>query len=64
MSERVFGIRFLEPGGRKITVDPDLGGLEYVKGSLPTPHGVIKIETDRSGKVKLDVPGDIEVCGR
>ncbi len=61
LSERVFGIKFLEPGGGKVSIKPDLGDLEFVSGSYPTPHGAIHIEADKSGKLKLDVPQGIEV---
>lgn len=61
LSERILGIKFLVPGGRQFTVSPDLGDLEYVKGSLPTPYGVITVEADRSGKIKVEHPGEISL---
>lgn len=56
MSERILGIKFLAPGGRHIAVKPDLGDLEYVRGAIPTPHGNITVEADKSGKLKVDAP--------
>ena len=59
LSERVLGIRFLEPGGKTIAVKPDLGDLDYVRGTFPTPQGVIRVEADRKGGVKVDLPPGI-----
>ncbi len=61
LSERVLGVRFLTPGGNRISVKPDLGGLEYVRGTLPSPHGVIRVEADVSGRVDLELPDGIEL---
>ena len=61
MSERVLGIKFLSPGGKVISVKPDLGDLDYVKGSIPIPGGKITVEADRSGKFKVDAPTGTEI---
>ena len=62
MSERVLGITILEPGGKKILVKPDLGGLEYVCGELPIGQAVVKVEADASGRLEISAPSSIEVC--
>lgn len=61
LSERVLGIEFLEPGGKKISVKPDLGDLEYVSGTYPTPFGGISVTAERSGKMEIDAPSEIEI---
>ena len=61
LSERVLGIRFLEPGGKKVAIQPDLGDLEYASVSYPTRYGNIRVETDRSGKKKIDAPAEVEI---
>ena len=50
------GIRPLEPGFKKFTVDPQPAGLEYFKLKTPTPHGAIELEFSGSGKYTLTVP--------
>ena len=55
LSERVLGVRFLAPGGRRVSVRPDLGDLAYVRGTVPTPHGLITVEADSKG-FRCDVP--------
>ena len=57
LSERVLGVRFAAPG--KVVIKPDLGGLEYVKGTVPAPGGVITIEADKTG-FKYTLPDGIE----
>lgn len=61
LSERVLGIRFLEPGGRRIAVCPDLGGLEYVSGVYPTPCGPVTVEAEASGRVRIGADSRIEI---
>ena len=53
LSERVLGVRFIEPG--KVAVTPDIGDLEYVRGTVPVPQGVIFVEADKNG-FKCDLP--------
>ena len=45
LSQRVLGIKFVSPG--KVEIQPDLGDLEYVEGSVPTPNGVITVKADK-----------------
>lgn len=64
LSERVLGIRFLEPGGRRIAVEPDLGGLEYVEGTVPTAFGPVKVTADASGRIEIDASQEIEFTNK
>ncbi|MCT4646972.1 MAG: hypothetical protein N4A74_18425 [Carboxylicivirga sp.] len=65
LSQHVLGVSILEPGCRKVKIDPHLVDLQWVKGSFPTPLGAIKIEHKRlaNGKVetKVDAPKGIKV---
>ncbi len=61
LSERILGVKFLTPGGSRISVRPDLGDLEYVKGTFPTPRGLLHVEADRSGKVTAEAPAGVEI---
>ncbi|MCT4588143.1 MAG: hypothetical protein N4A71_10005 [Carboxylicivirga sp.] len=65
LSQHVLGVSILEPGCRKVKIDPHLGDLKWVKGSFPTPLGAIKIEHKRlaNGKVetKVEAPKGIKV---
>jgi len=61
MSDRLLGVKILEPGGSKISVTPDTAGLEYVRGTVPTARGIITVEADKNGKFKVDVPDGIKI---
>ncbi len=62
LAERVLGIQILEPGCKKVSVIPDLGKLEWAKGTYPTPYGIIHVEAKREGDriiSKVDAPKEI-----
>ena len=61
LSERVLGVKFLEPGGRKIALAPELCGLEFAEGSVPTAYGPVRVSADSSGKVAADAPDGVEI---
>lgn len=54
LTRYVLGINVLEPGCKKIRIEPFLGDLEWVKGTFPTPYGVVQVEhrKDTSGRIK------------
>lgn len=65
LSAHVLGIEPVGVGFDKIRVRPHLGRLEWAEGSVPTPHGVIKVSV-RKGKggkpvTKLSLPEGIEI---
>ncbi|HTE20445.1 MAG TPA: alpha-L-rhamnosidase C-terminal domain-containing protein [Armatimonadota bacterium] len=63
LTEHVLGLTPATAGFGKITLRPHLGNLEYASGTLPTPHGVLKVrhEKRRDGKVetKIDAPREL-----
>ncbi len=64
LSRYVLGVEILEPGCRKVKINPNLGKLMYAKGKYPTPFGEIEIEHKKeNGKVtsKVTAPKEIEV---
>ena len=61
LSERLLGVRFLEPGGAKVSVTPQDGGLEYVKGTFPTPKGIITVEKTGQDRWRIDAPNGVEI---
>lgn len=53
----VLGITPAEPGFGKVRVDPHLGGLDWARGAVPSPAGLIEIEvTGDSVNVRSPVP--------
>lgn len=65
LSKYVLGVNVLEPGCKEIMIDPHLGDLNWVKGTFPTPYGVIEIEHKKSGDGKIETtykaPKEVEI---
>ena len=53
LSQHVLGVEVLEPGCRKVRIEPHLGDLEWVEGSFPTPYGEIVISHHRVADDKV-----------
>ncbi len=60
LSENVLGIKILEPGCKKVKIEPHLGDLEWAKGTYPTPYGDIYVshvkKTDGTIESQVEVP--------
>lgn len=64
LSEYLLGVEILEPGCTKVKISPKLGDLNWVKGTYPTPYGIIRISATRNGDkivTKVEVPDEIEL---
>jgi hypothetical protein len=62
--KHILGVNILEAGCKKIKISPNLCDLEWVKGTFPTPYGVVEIEHRMvDGKVvtKVNAPEGIEI---
>ena len=61
----VLGVKPLEPGFARVCVRPQLGGLRYAKGAVPTPRGLLRVEAEHqpggSVNVKIDAPEGVAV---
>lgn len=47
--EELLGLKIDEAGFKKISIKPDLCGLDYIRAEIPSPEGLIKIKVDRDG---------------
>jgi len=65
LSQHVLGITILEPGCKKVKIEPHLGDLKWVEGSYPTPLGVIWVrhekQADGSIKSEIKAPKGIKI---
>lgn len=64
LAEDVLGINILSPGCKEISITPNLGNLEWAKGTYPTPFGIISVEVKRVEEgidIKMNVPKEITV---
>jgi alpha-L-rhamnosidase len=53
LTQYVLGINVIEPGCKKIKIEPHLGDLKWAEGTFPTPYGVVTVQhkKNENGKV-------------
>ncbi len=56
LTENILGVTPLEPGYGTVDIHPDLLDLAWAYGTVPTPHGLIKINVDKKRGIILDLP--------
>ena len=49
LSRRVLGVAPAAPGFASVALSPDLAGLDYAEGVVPTPHGDVETRLERDG---------------
>ena len=62
LSENALGIKFLDVGGKKIKIEPDLMGLKKVEGAYPTPYGLVEVlhkQTESGVVSKVKIPNGV-----
>ncbi|AKJ65682.1 alpha-L-rhamnosidase C-terminal domain-containing protein [Kiritimatiella glycovorans] len=60
MHDSLLGVRVLEPGGGKIALEPDSGGLPYVAGHAMTPRGGVYLYWDpQQWRLRVSIPADV-----
>ncbi len=66
LSEHVLGIKVIEPGCKMVKIEPNLGDLEWVEGTYPTPMGPIKVrhekQADGSVASEIDLPDGVTLA--
>ena len=57
LSHHVLGVTPVEPGYKKVRIEPHLGNLQWAEGTVTTPYGEIKVshKKDASGNVRTSV---------
>lgn len=65
LTQYILGVEVLEPGCRRIRIKPNLCDLHWVRGTYPTPNGVVEIEhclgEDGSIQTVVNAPQGIEI---
>jgi hypothetical protein len=59
LAENVLGVTPHNPGYDTVDIHPDLLDLAWAYGSVPTPHGLIKINIDKQRGIILDLPSGV-----
>ena len=63
VSRFVLGVRVLEPGARKVAIEPDLCGMDFAEGVVPTARGPVKVSATASHLV-VETPVPARVVWR
>lgn len=65
LAEKVMGVEIVEAGCRKLQITPNLGDLKWVKGTFPTPLGVVSISHTKNNEgiveTKVEAPEGVEI---
>jgi len=65
LTQYVLGVNVVKPGCQVIKLSPHLGDLKWVKGTFPTPYGILTIEhekqPDGSVRTTYEKPEEITV---
>ena len=65
LSEHLLGVKPVTAGFSKARVRPHWGGLDWVRGTYPTPHGPIRVELNRladgTPDVSIEVPTGVQL---
>ncbi len=59
--EKVLGIRATAPGCRSISFSPNLCGLNFAKGTFPTPLGTVSVSLEKGKEPHIDTPSGMFV---
>ena len=54
------GITPAAPGYAEVRVAPQLGGLDWARATVPTPHGPVTVEAHADGRVEIDSPVPVQ----
>jgi alpha-L-rhamnosidase len=62
LSEEILGIRPTSPGFRTATIRPDLAGLAWARGAVPTLNGPIRVDYKFSNALEasIDIPSGVD----
>ncbi len=59
LTENVLGVTPAAPGYDVVSIAPRLFDLDYVRGSVPTPHGIIGVDDDKRGGLTISLPANV-----
>lgn len=61
LHDTLLGVQIAEPGGARIRIAPESGGLPYVAGHTMTPKGTVYVYWDpQQWRLRLTIPADVE----
>jgi hypothetical protein len=60
LATHLLGASIREPGGRRVTLRPQLGNLPWVEGAIPTPLGLLRARWTTTGS-RVEIPPGMRV---
>ena len=64
LSQQVLGVVPVEVGWKRVRIAPWMGKLDFARGRVPTPLGIVKVEWERVGDdqlaARVELPAGIE----
>lgn len=61
LHDSLLGVRVTEPGGGRIRIAPDAGGLPYVAGYTATPKGLVRVFWDpQQWRMEVSIPKGVK----
>lgn len=61
LPSKLMGFEMIEPGFKKIKLNPMLYGLDYAKIKMPTPYGYITVNLFKDKETEIIIPKEIEL---
>ncbi|MGH2807052.1 MAG: hypothetical protein ACRDKT_07230, partial [Actinomycetota bacterium] len=61
LATTVLGVRGIEPGIGTVSIEPDLGDLEWAQGAVATPHGFLEVRAERGRAPSVTAPDEVKV---
>ena len=58
--ENILGVEILAPGFSEVRICPNVAGLEWAEGKIPTPFGEISVLAKANGKTEVYLPAGIK----
>lgn len=55
LSQQVLGVTPVDVGWKQVRIAPAIGKLEFARGRVPTPLGIVAVEWERAGEDQLAV---------
>jgi hypothetical protein len=59
LTQEVLGVKPAAPGFEKVTIQPQWADLEFARGAVPTPRGLIEVSWERNKRLEISIP-DLE----
>jgi len=61
LHDTLLGVQITEPGGGKLRIAPQSGGLPYVQGHTNTPKGLVWVSWDpQQWRLEVQIPDDVK----